>query len=226
MDIINNFDFYCLSFNENNKFIMNERFNKLGIQCKLYSGVNHKDKRLQYALNSYNKRQMSITYGHLDIINDYYKNSSKNYAIICEDDVMIHKNIKQILKKVLIDFNVMDLDILLLGYMLPYKINNDYNTNYSLKKPISENSLYKYHNYPEYHSGTQMYMITKKYAKYILEKYNNLYTIFDRRHIIDKLYIKEGNRALIYPMIAIEDDKQEDKYHKLCHKLHYNEWYI
>ena len=90
MDIVDNFDFYCLSFNDKNKFIINERFNKLDIDCIFYSGVNHKDKRLNNSINSYNKRQMSITYGHLDIINDYYKNSDKKYAIICEDDIMIH----------------------------------------------------------------------------------------------------------------------------------------
>ena len=228
MDIRNNFEFYCLSFNEKNNIIMNERFNKLDIECIFYSGVNHKDNRVKYAINSYNKRQMSITYGHLDIINDFYKNSDKKYAIICEDDVMIHKNIKELLRKIVIDFDIMGLDILLLGYLLPYKIdNNNIKLNYFLKTPITLNSLYKYYTYPEYQSGTQMYMITKNYAKYILQKYySDFYNLFDKQHIIDKLYIKEGNRALIYPMIAVEDDKQEDKYHKFCHKLHYNEWYI
>jgi GR25 family glycosyltransferase involved in LPS biosynthesis len=183
---------------------------------------------MKYVINSYNKRQMSITYGHLDIIYDYYHNSNRKYAIICEDDVMIHKDIKQILRKIMIDFTILDLDILLLGYMLPYKIDNDnMKLNYFLKKPISLHSLYTYHTYPDYQSGTQMYMITKKYAKIILDKYyNNFYELFDKRHVIDKLYIKEGNRALIFPMIAIEDDKQTNNYHKLCHKIHYNESFI
>ena len=226
MDIINNFEFYCLSFNDKNKKNMLEKFNKLGIECKFYSGVKHNDKRIKYHINSYNKCQMSITYGHLDIINDYYNNSNKPYIIICEDDIMIHKNIKQILGKITIDFNIMELDILLLGYLLPYKFDNK-NTHYSLKQSVYSRSLYNYYTYPEYHSGTQMYMITKKYAKFIIDKYNNdFYLLFDKRHLMDKLFIKEGNRALVYPMIAIEDKNQKDKYHKLCHKIHYNEWYI
>jgi len=161
---------------------MNERFNKLDIECIFYSGVNHKDNRVKYAINSYNKRQMSITYGHLDIINDFYKNSDKKYAIICEDDIMIHKNIKELLRKIVIDFDIMGLDMLLLGYLLPYKIdNNNIKFNYFLKIPINLNSLYNYHIYPEYYSGTQMYMITKKYAKYILQNYYiEFYNLFDK----------------------------------------------
>jgi hypothetical protein len=224
-----NCEFYCLSFdNESKKKNMEERFDKLDIECKFYSGVNCSDKRIKYSGTIFNSRQWSITYGHLDIIYDFYYNSDKNYAIICEDDIIIHKNIKEIIKNLIKDFDSMELDILLLGYMLPYKIgNNHIYSNYRIKNEIFSNSFFTYHEYPEYHSGTQMYMISKKYAKFILENYyNNFLILMKKQFILDKLFIKQGNRALIYPMIAIENNNQEDNYHILCHKIHYNDWYI
>jgi hypothetical protein len=70
-------------------------------------------------------------------------------------------------------------------------------------------------------------MISKSYAKYIVDKYyNKFFELLNKRHIIDKLYIKDHNKALIYPMLAIENDEQKDNYHKLCHKINYNDSYI
>ena len=226
MDITENIDFFCLSHNKDNYYTMKNRFYNLGIKCTFYSGLDNDDSRLNRAFNNFNKRQMSITFGHLDIIHNFYNNSNKNYAIICEDDIMIHLNIKEILKKILVDFHLLKLDVLLLGYMLPYKIDKR-NNNYTLKKLLHNNSFYKYYEYPEYQSGTQMYMISRSYAKFILEKYYmKFFELFDIRYIFDKIFIKRGNRALIYPMLAIEDDNQDDNYHRLCRNIHYTDWYI
>jgi GR25 family glycosyltransferase involved in LPS biosynthesis len=164
----------------------------------------------------------------LDIIYDFYHNNNSKYAVICEDDILIHKNFKEIFKNVVNDFNILDLDILLLGYIIPYKINYDnIISNYPLKWPMRLDAPFKYHQYPEYLSGSHMYMITKDFAKILLDKYYNNFAGFDNNiFTVDKTIIREGNRALIYPMLAIENDIQEDKYHKLCNKIHYNEMYI
>jgi len=221
--------FYCLSFNnEEKRNKMLERFKSLKIDCKFYDGVKHTDNRIYKKLSRYNKRQWSITYGHLDILYDFYHNSGKNYAVICEDDICIHSKFNEILKKVINDFMFLDLDILLLGYMVPYKIGNDniYN-NFRLKIDMPKNAFFKYHEYPEYLTGTQMYLISKKFAKYLLDKYYSDYiSIYKNDFIADKIISKEGNRALIYPMLAIEDENQKDLYHQLCHKIHFHEVYI
>jgi len=231
MPTISNCEFYCLSFNdENKKTNMENRFKNLDIQCKFYHGIKHTDKRLKYAKNNFNIRQWSMTYGHLDIIHDFYYYSNNEYAVICEDDIIIHKDFRQIFEKVIMDLKILDLDILLLGYIVPYNIDDrDIISNYPLKhKIIILNSIFNYHNYPEYLSGSHMYVITKKFAKSLLDKYYNKFAGFDNNgFIVDKTIIKEGNRALLYPMLAIENiDLQEDNYHKLCHKIHYNESYI
>lgn len=226
-----NFQFYCLSYYKEKRDNMKKRFEELNIDCIFYSGVEGNDKNISNKsnkCNKYKKRQLSIMYGHLNIINEFYYNNTANYAIICEDDIIIHKDINNILRKIILDFNILGLDILLLSYMIPYKISvSNIFFDYPLKKEMPLNSQFKYHDYPEYLSGTQMYMITKSYAKYIIETYClNSYIPYDGHFIIDKLLLHHGNKALLYPMLAIENEKQEDSYHQLCHNIHYNECYI
>ncbi len=229
MSSIDNCQFYCLSFNdEERKNNMLERFDKLDIECKFYSGVSYNDKRIKKTLNKFCKRQWCMTYGHLDIIHNFYYHSNKKYAIICEDDICFHIEFKKNLNKIIFDFNVLNLDILLLGYLLPYKINHiNLISNYKLKKHMPNESYFKYHEYPDYLNGTQMYMITKKYAKYLIKTYYTNYAGFSDKHFTpDKILIKDGNRALLYPMLAIENDNQKDLYHQLCHNIHVNDCYI
>jgi GR25 family glycosyltransferase involved in LPS biosynthesis len=207
---------------------MEKRFNNLEIDCKFYSGVNCDDKRIDKSLNKFCKRQWCMTYGHLDIIRNFYYKSDKKYAVICEDDIYLHKDIKTILNKVITDFNVLHLDILLLGYLLPYKIGYEHLfVNFQLKKQMPKEVYFKYHEYPDYLNGTHMYMITKTYARHLLKSYYNNYANFDNKYFSpDKILIKDGNRALLYPMISVEDDNQYDLYHQLCHNIHYNESYV
>ncbi len=229
MSAASNCQFYCLSFNnEERKNNMIERFKNLEISCEFYSGVSYDDKRIDKLMNKNSKRQWCMTYGHLDIIHNFYYNSDKKYAIICEDDICLHSRLKEILKKVINDFNLLNLDILLLGYLLPYKIGNqNLFTNFKLKKYMPSDSYFKYHDYPEYLSGTQMYMINKKYAKYLLKTYYNSYAgVGEKIFNPDKIITKDCNKALIYPMLAIENDNQEDLYHLLCRNIHYNDFYI
>lgn len=221
--------FYCLSYDISKRNEMKQRFNNLNIDCKFYEGVKHNDERInKKKYNKYKKRLLSILYGHLDIINDFYFNSSKKYAVICEDDIIIHKNIKNILQKVLIDFSILDLDILLLSYMIPYKIDKKgIFFHYQIKRDMPVDSTYRYYDYPQYLSGTQMYVITRSYANFLLQKYvHKKININDNSFTYDKILIHHGNKALIYPMLAIENNNQDDPYHQLCHKIHYNECYI
>ena len=221
--------FYCLSYYKEKRNIMSEKFNKLNINCNFYAVVNDDNSKIDKKI--YDKQQrksLSIMYSHIEIIKHFYNNLNSKYAIICEDDIIIHKDIKNILRKVLIDFNILDLDILLLSYMVPYKITfSEMSSDYPLKREMLLDSYYKYHDYPKNISGTQMYMITKEYAKYILNKLDETCETFDEKYFtIDKLLLYGGNKALLYPMLAIENDEQEDEYHKLCHKIHFEGCFI
>jgi len=225
MSSISNCQFYCLSFNnEERKSKMSNRFTKFDIDCKFFYGIQYDDERF---VDTNYKREWCMTLGHLDIINDFYYNSNKRFAVICEDDIYLHINFKNIFNKVLCDFYILNLDVLLLGYLLPYKLGKEeLFTNFKLKKSMPKDSYFKYHDYPETLNGTHMYMITKKYAKHLLDNYYNHYSIINDKYFTpDKILIKDGNRALIYPMLAIEEPEQKDLYHQLCHNIHYTDLY-
>jgi hypothetical protein len=214
-----NCQFYCLTFNNKNQNNMMERFRKLGIDCLFYDGVPHSDERL--ARDKARKRQWSITYGHLDILHNFYRDSDKQYAVVCENDICIHHDFPQVFKKVLNDFQLMGLDLMLLSYLLPYQLDaNGTFAPFTLKARMPEDAVFKYRNYPQYVYGTQMYLVTKEYARELLFKcYHDFAGTCDRGFMLEKLFLATQKRAIIYPMLAIENDEQPDPYHQLCRKV-------
>ena len=113
--------------------------------------------------------------------------------------------------------------------MFPYSDNIDFK-----KIDIIHNFNYSFNEYDNIW-GTQMYMISKKYAKFLIDnffyedKIRNLKIPF----AADWTITKNGNRAILYPMIAVEDgnnisgDVNQDIFHKKCFELNYKpELYI
>ena len=80
-----------------------------------------------------------------------------------------------------------------------------------------------------------MYLITRNYAKFLLDNYYYDYsdkTLNDnsiKQFSADWIITKNGNRALIYPMLAVEDGNAnsghygQDKFHIDCHNFNINE---
>jgi hypothetical protein len=227
MNNLSNCQFYCLSFNnEERRNNMIRRFNKLNISCKIYHGVRHDDKRIiNKNLSDYLLREWSCCYGHLDMIYNFFYKTDKKYGIFCEDDLHIRRDLIDIMPKILLDFNILNLDILLLGYLTPFNVNeNMIEIGYSLKRKTNIKPIYSYHNYPEELTGTQMYILTRNHAKILLDKYYNNYadnnkTIF----ISDIVIIKDGNRALISPVLAVEEKQyyKNNCLHNSCRKAHF-----
>jgi len=190
---------------------MGERFEKLNLPLHIYSGVPITDPRIRdYDIPESEKRLWSVTYGHLDMIQQFY-NTNKQYGFFCEDDVMIHKDLPNLLPSITAEFETMNLDILLLGHMTTYKIEG-WMQDYSVKHHF-ENRPYSYHHYPSQHWGAHLYMISRNYAKWLLEKYGSGYAY--QSHVDKSLpafspdwtITKNCNRALMYPMLAVEDGK-------------------
>lgn len=217
-----NYQVYCLSFNNpERRENMIKRFNHVNINCIFNSGVSMDDDRMAPG-----KGGNSCMYGHLDMITDFY-NSDKEIGIFCEDDICIHKDLSIILPEVIEDFKIMSLDIILLGYLLPYKISNP--------NSICNTTKYNYYNYDDELWGTQMYMLSKSYAKYIIDTYSTNYaesSIINTNLIpfsADWTITKDTlNRAIIYPMLALEDGKKiynhegQQNFHDRCHNEHFD----
>jgi GR25 family glycosyltransferase involved in LPS biosynthesis len=230
--------FSCLNFrDETRKKEMSERCKILNIDCQLYQGVSLDDERIKTKSDTeYDKRLLSATYGHLDMIYKFYYETNKEYGIFCEDDICIHKNLTHDLTDIIIDMKEQKLDMILLGYLCNFKIE-DYFTHFDVIKPTSERH-YKFHRYPNDLWGAQMYMITRKHAKFLLDKY---YSDYSERSVKDTTLApfspdwtitKEGNKALIVPMYAVENGKHQIEHYGQnmfrieCHLLNYNTDYI
>lgn len=230
---ISSIPFYVISFNnEERKNRMMKRFNKLEFSdINFIKEVYKNDERITSLSNKekYEKidpRTWSIMLQHMDSVRDFYYNKESDLCILCEDDIMISKDLKEELKDIIHNFYKLELDVIMLGYLLPFKIES-YNTHF---KELHSSSEYKYYTYPDDIWGTQMYMISKKYAKYLLDTFNINYAydnIETNHYSSDWIITKNGNRALLYPMVAVEEGNNlsdvecQVSYHKLCYTVNF-----
>jgi len=211
--------FYCLSYkNEERKTALKNRFSQLGINVEFYDGVEFDDPRLSIPLENKDclKKSWSYTYGHFDMINKFITETDKEYGVFCEDDIYLDKNLANDIPGIVEDFKAMNLDVLLLGYLTTFKIE-EYHHGFSIKNEF-HNRTKKYHNYPNDLWGAQMYMLSRTHAKTLLEKYYNGYAEQSinpelnanmQPFCSDWTITKDGNRAIIYPMYAVEDGKTQ-----------------
>jgi hypothetical protein len=235
---IYNIPIYIISYkNKDRKERMIKRFSSLNFNnINFVKEVHSDDDRITCFshLENYNKiekRIWSIMFQHLDSVRDfYYKNEHYDHCIICEDDIFISKDLGVQLNDIIKDFDSLSLDVLMLGYLLPFSI--DINSQYHLQyfPLLSKNSKYSLHKYPDDIWGTQMYMISRTYARFLLETFTNLYAYYNlnKPYNPDWIMTKNGNRALITPMIAVEegvnlsDCESQQQYHKSCFEINYN----
>lgn len=214
---------YVINFNDEvRKQKMIERFNTIGLNLIFTQPVYQSDPRLNVDIQI-EKRTCAIMLQHLDAIRDFYDNSKSEYCIVCEDDIMISKNFKNDLPLIIDNFKKLDLDILLLGYLLHASVYNPY---FDCIKQLS----YSFHPFPNDLWGSQMYLLSRRHAKYILEKYTIEWACsnLDKPYSPDWTITKEGNRALIYPMLALEegstktDDTSQIDFHNKCFSSYYD----
>ena len=246
-----NIPVYVVNYkNDERKIKMIERFNTVGINPIFIKEVHSNDPRLNYTININLKRVWSIMLQHLDCIRDFFENSDKTHCIVCEDDIYISKNITNDIENIVKNFDELELDILMLGYLLPFKIsessyfpillnnnnnndndNNNNNNNDNNNNDNRNNNKYTYHSYPDDIWGTQMYLISRKYAEFLLNKFTPQFAfenISSLNYNPDWIITKNGKKALINPMIAVEegvnlsDNEGQIYFHKKCCECNYN----
>ena len=235
--------FYCINYkDENRRHKMQKRWDVLGLDLKFIDPVETSDKRLDIVRErdpNRGLRDWAIMLQHLDCLRDFVENTEyimgeKNeYILICEDDIMVSKHLTNDLPEIIESYERLELDVLLMGYLIPYKITDD-NYYYPLKE---RNYKYSYHGYPGDIWGSQMYMVSRKHAEILLQKYtveNALSSYLseggDKEPFSpDWTLTKYGNRVVIYPLVALEegdtkcDWDAEIDYHQRCFKTHYVE---
>lgn len=220
--------FYCVSFNdEERKEKMVNRFKAVDLELKFIDPVFQTDERVQ---NADEKRTWSIMLQHLDSIRDFYENTTNDYVVVCEDDILISKNINTELPTIIKHFEELELDVLLLGYLIHYSPhNNGYYPTYLT------NETHTYFDYPNDLWGSQMYLVSRKHAKYLLEHYtieHAIASIGTEPYSSDWTITKKGKKAIIYPMLAVEegatktDHGFQNYFHQKCHEFNYNSSFI
>lgn len=211
----------CLSYsNEDRRERMEERFRQTGVPYHIFVSFDHSPKlkrKLEQAKNKSEYRIYDCMANHLSIIQYYYEHTEQEYILVCEDDVLLHKDAKNKLNHAVEEAKIHGLDILLVGCLLP-------------NKPTRQD-LYVYN---DDLWGTQGYMLSRSYARKLLDKY--VYGDDDievATFSADWTITKESSkRAYIYPLIFIEEGNSGDnndihgRFHQYCHRLHITDEYI
>ena len=196
---------------------MTTRFKQVGItDFFLFSGVPLSDPRINSSLEPNTQKCHSCMFGHLDMIRYFLDNSEDPFGIFCEDDILIDADFIPRMEDILRDFKQMNLDVLLLGYLFPHVLDHS-----------GKNVYHTYSPPPATIWGTQMYMVSREWARAIIGKYgkNDASTLYDP-FSADWTITQEGNRRIVYPMLAIEDgaskyDHAGQAYlHSMSHSAH------
>lgn len=228
-DALNELDpaFYVINFNdEARRERMKTRFSKLGTkEPHFVDPVFITDPRLDKD-EIQHKRTCSIMLQHLDSLRHFLEQTDKKFCIVCEDDIHISKNLRNDLPEIVQQFKEQDLDVLLLGYLSMYPVDMETNAHFT---PKFRSKKYKYANYPDDLWGSQMYMMSRKHAKNVLDKFGPDYILTgELPYNPDWILTKTGNRALIVPMMAVEegdtktDHGGQNEFHRRCFECNYN----
>ena len=209
-------------YNESRKKRMIDRFKHVDLMptFNCFTDISGIEQKYHMTLTIHDKVMLS----HMNCIKKFYE-SNKPLGIICEDDIYIHKTLDKEIEKVTTFITNNQYDILLLGYLLNYK------PPYHYHNLITSFDKYKVYDYNDELWGLQMYMITRKYAKYLLDNFPIQWK-FDnpkKAWASDWIISKNGKRAMIYPMLAVEEgdricdnDSSQKRYHRECNRIQYN----
>jgi GR25 family glycosyltransferase involved in LPS biosynthesis len=227
---MNSVRYYGLSYNNpQRKQRLQEQFTKENLHIDIYDGVPLTDSRITCVApgEKCNRRAWSCMWGHLDMIRQFLDTTAE-FGIFCEDDIVIRKGFAKFIPEVVSTFSRLGLDILLLGYLIPLKpISFKNNAGYLslIEEPIS------YYRYDDQIYGTQMYMLNRSTAKRFLDTYTKEYALRTLKNTsltafcADMTLTKNGNRALLYPMLAIEKveinkpENVHEVFHKKCYEI-------
>ena len=231
-----NLPIYCLTYkNPERRNKMNHRFQTLGLDYEFIESIDPYDPSIvpngeilhkAVSLNRWNPHAYSCMHGHFLAINKFLATNSDT-AIVCEDDILLRKDLAAELPVITANFYRQDLDILLLGYLTetdhPAKVIH----NRPLKSPA-----FSYHSYDGEWGlwGTQMYMIRRRHAEHLYHHYGS-HTDYKIHSMLtpslefwyaDCIITKIGNRALISPQMAVEEGIAGIAYQQPTHTNSYN----
>jgi hypothetical protein len=198
---------YCLNYGDERTSTITASFSNVGLADKVtyYKGYNIEDVKKannylpEHHPNAY--KIWSVTMGHLEMMKLFLQ-TDHQYGIFCENDIYLHKHIKAKIPYYIDKMQELNLEILLLGYLL-------YRKDVELKKELLP-TIYDIRFVP----GAQMYLLTRAKCEEFVNKYNINYLInlqydFNRYAVYpDMIYTVFGKKAAVHPMLAVEYVKE------------------
>jgi len=205
---------YCLSVNNpKRKQTMLQRFQAVHVAAEFPAPV---------YVNP-NDRNNSCMRNHIGNHEAWLKSDNKSdVAVFCEDDVYLRKSFRKDLIVVAKEFRRLNLKVLLLGYL---------HLNPKPHPEILQDS-FSYLHFDNETWGTQMYMITRSYAEFLVKNYSVIppegsKPPYSADWIITKPEYQ--HRVRLYPMLAVEEGEIADKtalghvrFHQACKDANYD----
>jgi hypothetical protein len=198
---------YCLNYGDKRTATITASFDAVGLSDKvtLCPGVSAE---IVKAANNYLEEVLpyyylvtSVTLGHISMMKMFLETSKKEYGIFCENDIRMHKDIKNKLPYYLGKMKELNLEILRLGYfMLSENVSDLEEVLPTIHKEGIIHSIY----------GAQMYVLNRSKCKEYIKKYTiDFFLKYFRdpsRHYYypDNTIVKDGNTGLVYPMLTVE----------------------
>ena len=91
--------------------------------CYMHSGVQNTDPRINHIDNPHKKKISSTTYGHLDNLAHFLKNSDKKWVVLCEDDILFRNDWLTEMSSIIETANEIKAELVLLSYLLPFHLD-------------------------------------------------------------------------------------------------------
>jgi len=227
---------YCINFNDSDRRTkMSNRFQSIGLTPHFTEPVYDTDPRIAAVpLAQYPHivpRTSAIMLQHLDSMTHFLEttDSEYEYCLICEDDVLISRQFLTEYETVIEKWDSLGIDVLLLGCLQFFRLY--VGAAWYDHLCDSSDGNFRFFRHPDHLWGSQMYVVSRKHAEYLTRTYTVEYAQNhpELPHNPDWVITKMGRRAMVYPMLAMEegntkigDDSQRD-FHRTVFQEHYDE---
>ena len=220
---------YVVNYNDDERRErMTSRAKSLGLDIHFTDPVSTSDPRIAtQPITNFEKRNWSIFFQHVDCMRDFFNKTTFDYCIICEDDVLFSRKLKEEIPNAIRLYEQSQLNILLLSYLWPVEVAED-----GWFPVLAREPDYRIHGYPVDLWGAHMYMISRAHANTLVQRYTAEYALEEtqagRPFCTDWQFTKFGNKGLIVPMLGLEegevktDHQGQIDFHRAVFKYHYH----
>ena len=184
---------------------MTQRVKAIGLDAHFVRPVSAEDPRVRdQPITDFEKRSWSTLFQHVDSMRDFVENTTYDYCIVCEDDILFSRSLRDEIPQIINLYDQTKLDVLLLSYLWPFDvIENNY------FPVLHRTPEWKIQGYPDDLWGAHMYFMSRAHAKVLVDRYTPEYALAEtqagRPFCTDWQFTKYGKRGLLVPMVGIEE---------------------